>query len=107
MSAYYIDPQLVAELLKGEDSYILIDARTPEEYEASHAAGAINVAIDDLPAYAQNYSEQGKSDLVITMCGSTGRGEKGEAILTENGVAGVKVMAGGLKAWKEAGLPTD
>lgn len=107
MSGLYIDVDIVARLLNDDADTVLIDARTAEEYAAAHAVGAINVPIVDLPDYAQKHSQSGQSGLIITMCGSTGRGEKAEAILTEHGIQSVKVMSGGLKAWKEKGLPLD
>lgn len=105
MSGLYIDVDTVARLLKDSTDTVLIDARTAEEYAAAHALGAINVPIADLPDYAKSQMQAGKEELIITMCGSAGRGEKAEAILTELGVQGVRVLSGGLKAWKEAGLP--
>lgn len=94
----YISVGDVAHLLQEDDSVTLIDARTPEEYGEAHAEGAVNVPIADLDSY-------GAAGGLIAMCGSTGRGEKAAAILAGNGVMGVRVMEGGLKAWREAGLP--
>ena len=105
MSDFYLGVDVVARYIAEGQKIILIDARTPEEYNASHAVGAINVPIDALPIYAQDYVKVGRNEPVITMCGSTGRGEKAEAILTQHGVKNVKVMSGGLKAWKEEKFP--
>lgn len=107
MSDLYIGVDVVASHIAEDQKIILIDARTPEEYTASHAVGAINVPIDALPIYAQDYIKAGKNEPVITMCGSTGRGEKAEAILTLHGVKNVKVMSGGLKAWKDENFPVE
>ncbi len=76
----------------------VFDARTPEEYAEAHAEGAINVPIAELDGYQA-------ATRPVTMCGSTGRGEKAADILTGNGVTNVLVMEGGLKAWREAGFP--
>ncbi len=46
-------------------------------------------------------------DFVVTMCGSTGRGEKASSILRSHGMSNVQVMKGGLKAWQEVGLPVE
>lgn len=93
----YISVTEVAELLKSS-GITLIDARSAEEYAEAHAEGAINVPIADLDDYAATGG-------IVTMCGSAGRGEKAAAILTGNGVTDLRVMEGGLKAWREAGLP--
>jgi len=97
---------LVTELerLLKEDEVTLIDARTAEEYDEEHVPGAINVPIVDLTEFAKNRGTT-NDGLVVTMCGSTGRGEKAAAILDDHALENVLVLDGGLKAWKDSGLP--
>jgi rhodanese-related sulfurtransferase len=83
---------------------LLIDARTAEEFAEGHVPGAINVPIDDLSEFIRN-QDAADAGLLITMCGSTGRGEKAAAVLSSLGVKDAAVLDGGLKAWKEAGHP--
>ena len=97
----YITVADMERLLREDENATLIDARTPEEYSEAHVPGAVNVPIADLPDFARG----GAATELVTMCGSTGRGEKAAAILTDNGVEDVRVMEGGLKAWREAGFP--
>ena len=115
----YIAVSDVERLLREDGNITLIDARTAEEYAEAHVPGAINVPIDALADFAQGGAAKGgatKSGVaraggkgLVTMCGSTGRGEKAAAILAyilaTSGVENVLVMEGGLKAWREAGLP--
>lgn len=103
-SANYVDVNDVERLLRENSTLILIDARTSEEFAGGHVPGAINVPVAELSNFAQKQRNASK-DLVVTMCGSTGRGEKAASILNSNGMANIQVMKGGLKAWKEAGLP--
>jgi len=103
-SANYVDVNDLERLLKEDSTLILIDARTSEEFAGGHVAGAINVPIAELTDFAQTQRNAPK-DFVVTMCGSTGRGEQAASILNSNGMANVQVMKGGLKAWQEAGLP--
>lgn len=100
----YVSVTDMEHLLREDGAVTLIDARTPEEFAGGHVQGAINVPIADLADFAQKNSK-GSENIVITMCGSTGRGEKASAILSSHGLANIKVMKGGLKAWQEAGLP--
>ena len=97
---------LVTELerLLKTDELTLIDARTAEEFDEEHVAGAINVPIVDLAEFAKSRSKT-NDGLVVTMCGSTGRGEKAAAILDDHALENVQVLEGGLKAWKDSGLP--
>lgn len=83
---------------------MLIDARTAEEYAEGHVPGAVNVPIPDLAEFLQSRDNTAEG-LLITMCGSTGRGERASAILASLGVEEIAVLDGGLKAWKEAGFP--
>jgi len=100
----YIAVTEVERLLREDNSVILIDARTAEEFAEGHVPGAINVSIPDLAEYLQN-RDSAAEGLLITMCGSTGRGESAAAILANHGVARVLAMRGGLKSWKEADFP--
>ncbi len=81
---------------------LLIDVRSPEEYDAAHASGAINVPVDELRAYVAPRREL-RMKIIITMCGSSGRGERGYEELIDAGLINVYVLKGGLKAWVEAG----
>jgi len=103
-STNYVDVNDLERLLREDSTLILIDARTSEEFAGGHVAGAINVPIAELGNFAQKQRDA-STDLVVTMCGSTGRGEKAATILNSHGMANVQVMNGGLKAWQEAGFP--
>ena len=48
-----------------------------------------------------------KPDLVVTTCGSSGRGEAAAQVLTENGFAHVAVLRGGLAAWRAQGFAVE
>jgi rhodanese-related sulfurtransferase len=100
----YIEVNDVDRLLKEDSTVVLIDARTAEEFAGAHVPGAINVPITDLAEYTQR-PRNAAQECVITMCGSTGRGEKAASILRAHGMANIQVMKGGLKAWREAGFP--
>ena len=98
---------LVTELerLLQEDSTVtLIDARTAEEFDEGHVPYAFNVPIADLTEFARNRNNVSDGP-VITMCGSTGRGEKAATALGSEGMKNVQVLQGGLRAWRDAGLP--
>lgn len=103
-STTYVVVNDMERLLREDSPVTLIDARTSEEFAAGHVPGAINVPIADLAGYAQRHRNT-SDDIVTTMCGSTGRGEKASTILHSHGIANVQVMKGRLKAWREAGFP--
>lgn len=102
MTINYIEVTAVKAAMDAGRGMIVIDGRTPEEYAAGHVSGSVNIPIPDLAAAKASIAED-PSRLIVTTCGSTGRGEKASDILSECGVEGVVVLEGGLKAWREAG----
>ncbi len=104
MTADYIVVNELERILREDGTVTLIDARTSEEFSEGHVPGAINVPISDLTEFARGRGNASDS-LIVTMCRSTGRGEKAAAILDAQGVGNVMVLEGGLKAWRDAGLP--
>lgn len=100
----YVAVSELKRLLKDDSAVTLIDARTFEEFEEGHVPVAINVPIANLTEFATR-SDDSNDGVIVTMCGSTGRGEKAAAILASHGLENVFVLEGGLKAWRDAGLP--
>jgi len=103
-STDYVVVNELGRLMKEDSGVTLIDARTPEEFDEGHIPGAINVPIVDLAEFAKKLSST-SDPLLVTMCGSSGRGAKAAAILDSHGVKNILILDGGLKAWKDAGLP--
>jgi rhodanese-related sulfurtransferase len=90
------------------EAALIIDARDPEDYAASHIAGAINVpyheAISD-PARLQALDTAGRP--IITYCGG-GTCEVSLTVAEELFFAGhnrIAVYTGGFSEWAEAGYP--
>jgi len=103
-SARYVVVNDLERLLCEDSAVMLVDARTAEEFDEGHVPGAVNVPIADLTEFAES-RDKTNDGLVVTMCGSTGRGEKAAEVLCSHGVENVLVLQGGLKAWRKEGLP--
>ncbi|KAK4764015.1 hypothetical protein SAY87_013453 [Trapa incisa] len=93
-----------------------LDVRTPEEFRARHAPGAVNVPyiyqvgsdwrknsrfLEEVSAHFR------KDDEIIVGCQSGLRSEMAAKYLPSAGFYGVIDMAGGYSAWTRSGLPTD
>jgi len=78
---------------------LLVDVRTPEEFEAGHIAGAKNIPLSEL---TQRMDEFGAKDGVVVVYCRSGR-RSGQAQKTL-GMAGFKAVhnAGGLEDWIKA-----
>lgn len=83
---------------------LLIDVRTPEEYEAGHLEGARLMPLNELEEKLGSLVES-KSTPVVVYCRSGRRSGMGGAIMKDKGWTDVRNLAGGIIAWKAAGLP--
>ena len=91
----------VAELTKRFESGspILIDVRTPAEFEEVHVPQAKNLPLDQLDPAALDQSQP-----LLVICRSGGRGQKACEKLRAAGFA-VSNVEGGTLAWEQAGYP--
>lgn len=82
----------------------LIDVRTPAEYGAVHAKGAVNIPLDKLEPSALAYCN---GDPVYFVCKSGIRARKAMEKLTESGFSNMIEVEGGTDAWVRAKLPVQ
>lgn len=82
----------------------LIDVREDNEFEAGHAAGSSHMGRGIIERdIVQTYPE--KDTELILYCGGGYRSALAADMLQRMGYTNVWSMAGGWKAWKEAGAP--
>jgi rhodanese-related sulfurtransferase len=82
---------------------LLIDVRTPAEYQASRIAAVVNRPLDQLENHVSEF--QGYQTIYIH-CQSGSRSQKACEKLRELGVHHYVNVVGGISAWEQAGLPT-
>jgi rhodanese-related sulfurtransferase len=97
-----VTPAQATQLINREDALVL-DVREPGEYEAGHVLGAKNVPL----ARVDSTDLKRKDKTIIVYCGTGERAPKAAAALKKQGFAKVVNLAGGLAAWKQAGLPVE
>jgi rhodanese-related sulfurtransferase len=92
-----VDPMTAQEMaVRGA---LLLDVREPDEWRTGHIADAVHLPLGDLqPASVP------RDRTVIAVCRSGNRSGKAAVALAAAGVD-VRNMAGGMKAWADAGLP--
>ena len=85
---------------------VVVDVSDAQEYAAGHVGGARNVPVAQLeqrlPEVVKN-----KALPVILVCPSGTRASRALAVAKKLGYEKAQVLAGGLKAWKEANLPVE
>lgn len=80
-----------------------VDVRTPTEYGAGHASGAINIPLSDLE---EKTDALRKFDEVYVICQSGGRSSRAVDYFITQGISAVNIE-GGTGAWKRAELPME
>lgn len=96
-----LDASQVHALLRSRQA-VLIDVREPGEFEAERIPGAL---LFPLSGFDPDSLPLDGSKRVILQCGTGRRSAQAAQRLLEGGSDEVSHLAGGIKAWKEAGLP--
>lgn len=84
----------------------LIDVREDKEWEAGHAGGAEHLGKGIIERDIEE-SVPDKGTELILYCGGGYRSALAADVLQQMGYTNVYSMAGGWKAWNEAGAPTE
>ncbi len=81
----------------------MLDVREQSEWDEFHMPGATLIPLGQL---ASRMSEVPKDKPVVVVCRSGNRSAQARDMLSQSGFSSVTSMAGGMKAWQSAGLPT-
>lgn len=91
---------LSARLANGED-LLLLDVRTPAEFEAIHIPGSVNVPLDVLSKHVAELACL--TQPLVLICRSGNRASRAASILAEAGIIDAHVLDRGILAWEPAG----
>jgi rhodanese-related sulfurtransferase len=107
-----VEPEWVAgRALRSE--YTILDVREPEEYEAGHLPGAMNVPRGflevraDLDHYKRDERLGDRGLKFVCYCGGGHRSALAADTLRQMGFRNPLSMRGGWTLWTEKGLPTE
>ena len=82
---------------------IILDVRTPEEFNEGHLSGAINISHDQVKEHSEELKKYSK---LYVHCRSGRRVQLAGLDLMEAGIQNlVLITDSGIEDWKEAGLP--
>lgn len=96
---------LNTELIENSD-IILIDVRSPEEWENGYIAGTEFVWIDEFMSNRDMWP-QDTSATIVVYCGSSYRAGIAAVMMELMGYEDVRNLVGGINAWVAAGLPLE
>jgi rhodanese-related sulfurtransferase len=103
-SAGGVSPQEAVRLINREKA-VVIDVCEVAEFAAGHVVGARNVPLAKLEGAKEVPSN--KTLPLVVVCASGARAARAVATLQKAGHANAQVLAGGMRAWREAGLPVE
>jgi Rhodanese-related sulfurtransferase len=84
----------------------LVDVRTPDEFNESHIAGALNIDVNGAEFEESIVATIDKGKPVFVYCKGGNRSMKAAAILETQGYKPIYNLAGGITEWKEKEKPT-
>jgi len=84
---------------------VLIDVSEPEEFAKGHAVGARNIPLGQLEGHKSLPTN--KALPLVVVCPTGARAGRAAGMLRKLGYEKAQVLAGGLKAWREANLPVE
>jgi len=96
-----VGPEEAEALLAG--GAFLLDVREPDEWEAGHAPAATHIPLGELE---QRHNEVPEGQTIVCVCRGGGRSARAALALAGIGYDTVN-LAGGMRAWNEAGLPVQ
>ena len=99
-----VTPQQVKADMDAGKQFILVDVRTPEEFEVGHLPRAMHIS-RGLLEFKIGAMIPDKNANIIMYCRTGARSALTTARLQEMGYTNVKNMDGAFKAWGEAGYP--
>lgn len=108
MEHYEIAPGHVVQKIQGNESFVLLDVRTPEEYEEIHIEGARLLPVDQISAESLadiGLGENAKDQEIVIYCRSGARSKIAYDLMTSLGYTNLKSVAGGMIHWQEDGYP--
>lgn len=92
-----ITPEEAKAIMDSREGYIILDARTQEEYDGSHIPGAILIPYDQITEKAERVLTD-KNQLILVYCRSGRRSKLAAEDLVKLGYTNIKEF-GGIIDW--------
>lgn len=102
----HVDAATARAMIAANPDVLVVDVRTPGEFESAHIDGAINLPLDQVDAHLRRIVADAGGTLLL-ICQSGARAARARRRLCEAGLPDAKVLAGGMNAWIAAGGPVQ
>lgn len=100
-----VSPQEAVQLMNKEKA-VVIDVCETAEFAAGHVTGSRNIPLGSLDGGVKGLPAN-KTQPVVLVCARGSRAQRAAGVLKKLGHERVHVLAGGMAAWREAGLPVE
>jgi len=102
-----IEVNAASDFVTRDDNAVILDVRTPVEYEMSHIIGSVNINVQD-ESFVEMVGALDPNKTYIVHCTKNpvdGRSERALETLQSLGFKQLYSLEGGYVAWKDAELP--
>lgn len=100
-----ITPAEFREAVASDATAVVLDVRTPEEYDAGHLRDAVNLDYLNSGAFRNGIDELSPEHTYYVYCRSGRRSLSAAELMQKKGL-NVVDMSGGILRWEQEGLPT-
>ena len=84
---------------------VLIDVRTPKEFEEIHIPEARNIPLADLHKFVEELKGLSQERPLVLICRTQNRVKIAYEYLINNGIGNCRILEGGLTDWVKSGKP--
>ncbi len=91
-------PEAASKLSSGDEGFVLIDIREPDELAVASIGGAVHIPMGDIPSKI-NQLEADEDTTIAVICHSGRRSLKAAMFMQQQGLAGARSVAGGIDWW--------
>lgn len=88
------------------DNLVVLDVRTPEEFEEQHLADAVLVDFHG-PDFADRIADLDRDATYVMYCRSGNRSGQAREMMQNLGFSDVRDIDGGILSWLDQGLPVE
>ena len=101
-----VEPDELEAVLGSGGAPLLLDVRSPEEFDRGHVPGARLIPHDELPDRLAEL-EAARDGPVVVYCERGGRASAAARVLREAGFRDVRELAGHMARWRREGRPVE
>lgn len=89
---------------RGNDRFVILDVRTPDEFESGHIRGAINIDYN-FPLFGSEIDRLDRKKTYLVYCRTGRRSSSAVRTMVELGFTDIYRISGDIVKWQSAGLP--